>query len=132
MNTDTIRSLVTAAINASENAYAPYSGFPVGAAVLTAGGQIFTGCNIENAAFGAGICAERTAASKAISQGEKELIAVAVAAGDTPTPPCGICRQFLAEFGNPDIIMASLDGEFHIKPLSELLPEAFNSFKPQM
>lgn len=122
------RKLVEQAIRARENAYAPYSRFSVGAAVLTKSGKIYTGCNIENASFGAGICAERAAICAAVSQGEREFIALAVAAGSTPVSPCGICRQFLCEFGNFTVLTASAQGEYTVTTVEELLPGAFTSF----
>lgn len=120
--------LVEQAVQARANAYAPYSNFSVGAALLTKSGKIYTGCNIENAAFGAGICAERVAVSAAISQGERNFTALAVAAGDTPVSPCGICRQFLREFGDFPVFMASAQGEYTVTTVEALLPGAFTSF----
>jgi cytidine deaminase len=107
-------------------AYAPYSGFRVGAAVF-AGGEIFQGVNVENAAYGSGICAERSAAMAAITAGHTDFDAVAVV-GDSESPcvPCGACRQFLAEF-NPAVrvIMGGRTDEVMVMRLDELLPEAF-------
>ncbi|XP_065367661.1 cytidine deaminase-like [Calliphora vicina] len=95
-----IQELIMAAVEARKNAYCPYSNFAVGAALRTADGSIYTGCNIENGAYTAGICAERTAAAKAISEGKRDFVACAVVAQQEGafTTPCGVCRQFLAEF----------------------------------
>ena len=126
-----IQELLAAARQARNAAYAPYSHFPVGAAVLTADGQIFTGCNIENASFGATICAERVAIFSAVAAGQHHFQALAVIA-DTPQPvaPCGLCRQVLAEF-SPDclVIMANLTGDHQVLTLDQLLPFAF-TFPP--
>lgn len=127
LDTKSILNLLAAARQAREAAYAPYSGFKVGAAVLTADGHIFTGCNIENASFGATVCAERVAIFTAVAAGQRQIKALAVIA-DTPQPvsPCGLCRQVLAEF-SPDcqVIMANLAGEYQILTLEQLLPSAF-------
>jgi cytidine deaminase len=107
-------------------AYAPYSGFRVGAAVF-AGGEIYQGVNVENAAYGSTICAERAAALAAIVDGQTEFDALAVAGdSESPTVPCGACRQFLAEF-NPGlrIIMGGRSDEVMVRRLDELLPDAF-------
>lgn len=119
--------LLAEALAVRERAYVPHSGFKVGAALLTASGRIFTGCNFENASLGATICAERAAVGAAVSAGEREWVALAVVA-DYPEPvtPCGICRQVLAEFG-PDmpVIMANLAGERRVMMVRELLPGMF-------
>ncbi|MDI6638764.1 MAG: cytidine deaminase [Bacillota bacterium] len=119
--------LIELAKGARERAYAPYSHFPVGAALLGRTGRVYTGCNVENASYPAGICAERCAVAKAVSEGEREFSAIAVV-GDTegPCAPCGICRQVLAEFG-PDIqvIMANLKGNVRVVAAADLLPGAF-------
>ncbi|NLS44493.1 MAG: cytidine deaminase [Firmicutes bacterium] len=120
-------NLITYARNAREYAYAPYSRFKVGAALLGKSGKVYTGCNVENASCSAGICAERCALSKAVSEGEREFVAIAVICDlKGPCTPCGICRQVLAEF-NPDmqVIMANLVGNTKISNISELLPDAF-------
>jgi len=111
----------------SARAHCPYSKFPVGAAVLSANGRIFGGCNIENASFGLTICAERAAIFNAVSAGEKELIALVIY---TPTPhpsaPCGACRQVMNEFGPSAHVLAVCDGPNILAiPLNELLPKAF-------
>ena len=111
-----------------ENAYAPYSLFAVGAAVLTAAGRIFTGCNVENASFGLTVCAERIAIFKAITNGEERIAAVAiVAGGDLPAKPCGACLQVMSEFGGPDtiIVCATPEGRREDYRLSDLLPKPF-------
>lgn len=121
------RKLIKEAEKAKKMAYAPYSKFKVGAAVLSVGGEIFTGCNIENASFGLAVCAERVAIFKAISEGSTKFEAIAVI-GDTDKPcsPCGACRQVISEFGEDiPLIMANLNGDVKIKKIKELLPEAF-------
>lgn len=125
-----IQVLINKAIEARKQAYAPYSKFQVGAAVLTKSDQVYLGCNIENASYGLGNCAERTALFKAISEGEKDIAALAVV-GDTdgPISPCGACRQVIAEFCEKDtpIILANLKGDFTVTSISELLPGSFSS-----
>jgi cytidine deaminase len=122
------RELVKLAIKAREKAYVPYSKFPVGAALETEDGSVFTGCNIENASFGATNCGERTAIFKAVSEGYREIKKIAVV-GDmsTFTAPCGICRQVIAEFAGKDIeiILVKNEDEFVKKSLSDILPGAF-------
>ncbi|NDJ85918.1 MAG: cytidine deaminase [Chloroflexi bacterium] len=120
------QSLVDAARSSQHNAYAPYSRYRVGAALLTASGEIFTGCNVENAATPAGICAERTAVAKAVSEGHRQFVAIAVITDDGGSP-CGTCRQVLNEF-SPQLvgIVATSDGEaVYEAPLTELLPRSF-------
>jgi len=121
-----MKELILAAQSSRQNAYVPYSNFKVGAAVLTKGGKIYTGCNVENASYGLCNCAERTAVFKAVSEGESELVAIAIIA-DTkqPVAPCGACRQVMAEFGINKIIMCNLHGEQYIATLEELLPYSF-------
>lgn len=126
------KQLVEYALIAMKNAYAPYSGLKVGAAVLTDRGNIFTGVNVENASFGATNCAERTAIFKAVSEGETGIIMVAVASDmDDIIYPCGICRQVLAEFCKEDaaVICANKKGEYMAYTLKDLLPCAFHEFK---
>ena len=122
----TDEELVQEAIKYREHSYSPYSHFAVGAAVLTKSGHVYGGCNIENASYPVGICAERTAIVKAVSEGERDIVALAVV-GDTPGPcsPCGMCRQFIGEFKIPRIIMANLHGVRKTVTLEELLPFAF-------
>lgn len=120
--------LVSEAKKAMEYAYSPYSGFKVGAALLTGDGQVFTGCNVENASYGGTICAERCAAVKAVSSGCKSFLRLAiVSSSDDYTYPCGICRQFLSEF-NSDlvIVLSNKQGEIKEVILKELLPRAFS------
>jgi cytidine deaminase len=123
-----LQALLAAARQARDAAYAPYSGdFKVGAAVLAADGRTFTGCNIENASFGATICAERVAIFAAVAAGQRQLKALAVVA-DTlePVAPCGLCRQVLSEFSPAcQVIMANLKGEYQVLTLDQLLPLAF-------
>ena len=119
------KKLVGQALEARRHAYAPYSHFAVGAALLCADGSVFTGCNIENQSYPAGICAERAALAAAVSQGKRGFAAIAVAGGDAPVTPCGICRQALAEFGEMEVICSSVQGDFFSIFLSELLPHSF-------
>ncbi|MDF2839240.1 MAG: cdd [Clostridia bacterium] len=121
--------LVTAAKSAMEHAYAKYSKFKVGAALLTKSGKVYTGCNIENSSYGATICAERVAFSKAISEGEQEIEAIAVvsSSGDY-TYPCGICRQFMSEWGTDLKLIFENGKDTKVYTLKELLPEAFTKF----
>ena len=128
------KTLCRAAIDAMQQAYAPYSHCTVGAALLTADGRVYTGCNIENAAFSPTSCGERTAFFKAVSEGEREFLAIAVAGGRTgenpenPCPPCGVCRQVMAEFCDPEtfeILLATENGVEEAYLLKELLPKGF-------
>ncbi|SFP20904.1 cytidine deaminase [Salibacterium halotolerans] len=124
------REIIDKAASAREKAYVPYSRFGVGAAVWTEDGQVFTGCNIENASYGLTNCAERTAVFKAVSTGEKKISGIAVTA-DTPGPvaPCGACRQVLSEFLDQDarIILANLKGDVNVTTMAALLPGAFEA-----
>jgi len=124
-----VDALVREAIAAREQAYAPYSDFAVGAALLTASGRIFHGCNVENASYGLSLCAERVAMFAAVAAGERGFIALAVVA-DTAreVSPCGACRQVMVEF-NPDmpVILANLRGAVHVVTAGELLPGAFTA-----
>ena len=124
----TEKELCQKAIHMMDTAYCPYSRFPVGAALECSDGSVFTGCNIENAAYGAGICAERTAMSKAISEGHRDFVRIAVAGkSDDYCVPCGICRQFIMEFA-PDMEIICLNGQGESKKFSlrELLPCGFD------
>ena len=131
-NTEKIR-LIEAAEEARKTSYAPYSDFHVGAALLTKTGRIYKGCNIENAAYGPSVCAERTAIFKAVSEGEREFAAIAITGGYDDADrgfayPCGVCRQVMAEFADPDefiIIVAASENEFRTCTLKELLPYSF-------
>lgn len=119
--------LINEATKIRERAYAPYSNFKVGAALLGKSGKIYTGCNVENASYGATICAERSAVVKAVSEGERVFTALAVVTDcRKPGAPCGICRQFLSEFGlDLRIILANLQGVAIEATLGEYLPAAF-------
>lgn len=121
------QELLNAALSARERAYAPYSKFLVGAAVLAKSSKIYTGCNIENASYGLTVCAERNALFSAVGAGEREFIALCVV-GDTEAPisPCGACRQVMAEFKVPCIILANLKGDVKEYTLEELLPYGFS------
>ncbi len=123
---ETREKLIATARNAREWAYAPYSHYAVGAALLTAGGRIYDGVNIENAAFPTGICAERVAIFKAVSEGEREFSAIVVMTDNGGTP-CGSCRQVMAEFGlSTQVLIVDTTGNVHIDTtVAELLPEAF-------
>ncbi len=128
-----IEKLIKKAIEMLNFSYAPYSNFHVGAALLTSEGEIYTGCNIENAAYGPSNCAERTAIFKAVSEGKKEFEAIAVVGGkngkiENFCPPCGVCRQVLAEFCKKEfeIVLAKSTNEYKIMTLEQLLPESFS------
>ena len=125
--------LVREAFRALPNAYAPYSGFSVAAAVLAASGKIYTGVNVENASYPAGICAERNAIFHAAAEGERKLLAIAVIGGKGGIvtdycPPCGVCRQVMREFADPaefTVILAKSPDDRKTYTLNELLPESF-------
>ena len=120
------KKLLAAALAARENAYAPYSKFKVGAAVETADGHIFTGCNVENASYGLTCCAERNAVFAAIGRGARSFKALCVVADtEEPVAPCGACRQVLAEFPFEKIILANCKGLTKIMTVAELLPYGF-------
>ena len=126
---DTASQLLTAAREAAETAYAPYSSFPVGAAVLTADGTVFQGCNVENASFPLTVCAERVAVGTAVAAGHREIVAVAVTAPKVASvTPCGACRQVLNEFKprgrDMTVILEGEEGP-DILPLAALLPRSF-------
>ena len=129
----TDKELVLKAVKVMNYAYAPYSGFKVGAAILTEDGKVFAGCNIENAAYPAGICAERTAVGYAVSSGARDFVKIAIVGGKKGEitdfcPPCGICRQVLSEFCGKDFKILLYDGKT-VKSyrLNELLPYNFGS-----
>lgn len=126
-----IKLLASEAIAAKESAYVPYSHFRVGAALLTKNEKIFRGCNIENAAYTPTNCAERTAFFKAVSEGEMEFEAIAITGdADDYVYPCGVCRQVMAEFCNPEtfqVILVKNEQEYKISSLKELLPGAFTA-----
>ena len=121
------KALLEAAAGAHQNAYAPYSGFKVGAALLTNSGKTFVGANVENSSFGLTICAERSAIAAAIAAGETKFRSIAITIeSDQPTVPCGGCRQVLAEF-NPslEIVTATVAGEVEILNLADLFPKPY-------
>lgn len=125
------KELLALAAKARENSYAPYSGFRVGAALLAASSKVYLGCNIENAAYTPTNCAERTAFFKAISEGEREFVSIAVVGGKNgisePAYPCGVCRQVMAEFCSLDmpVIIAKSPADYITMTLGELLPLSF-------
>lgn len=135
MEKETIKLLIEEALLAREKAYTPYSHYRVGAALLSAGNVIYRGCNIENSSFGATNCAERTALFKAVSEGEREFLAIAVIGGpengkiSSYAYPCGICRQALSEFCKTDmpVICALSTDEYEIRTLGELLVCSFSA-----
>lgn len=128
-----VQELIKSALLARKKSYSPYSSFQVGAAVLTVDNRIYTGCNIENAAYSPGICAERNAIYKAVSEGVRKFLAIAVVGGakdepDTYAFPCGVCRQVMREFTKPEefvIIVAKSTEDYRIYTLEELLPDSF-------
>ncbi len=120
------RDLILKAMEAKEKSYSPYSNFKVGAAILTEEGEIFTGCNIENAGYSPTICAERTAIVKAVSEGYKKFKKIAIVAGENGGFPCGVCRQFIREFScDIEIIIAKSEDDFKIYEFSEIFPYSF-------
>jgi cytidine deaminase len=121
--------LIAAALADREQSHAPHSRFRVGAAVRGSSGRVFGGCNIESASYGLGVCAERVAVLKAVSEGERVLEAIAVVTdAETLTPPCGACRQVLWEFcGDIEVVLAKLKGDREVYRLSALFPMPFNS-----
>ena len=127
------RTLMEAAARAREFSYSPYSGYCVGAALLTADGRIFTGCNVENAGFSATNCAERTAIFKAVSEGARSFAAIAVVGGKRGEvspfcAPCGVCRQVLVEFCSPDLpVILGTPEDIRVFTLGELVPFSFTS-----
>ena len=136
LSENTIKQLIKSAIDARKNAYTPYLEFQTGAAILTKEDKIFTGCNIQSAVLSPNICAERTAIFKAVSEGYKDFKAIAVVGGSIDKgiedycPPCGICRQVMLEFCDPDtfyIILAKSENDFIIYSLAELSPLSFSA-----
>ena len=127
-------SLIDEAKAARENAVAPFSKFKVGAALRTKQGKVYRGCNVENASYGLTCCAERNAVFGAVLEGERSFLAVAVVTEtDTPTPPCGACRQVLMEFaqnGDMHVILATLGGDRRLTTLNTLLPLSFRKITP--
>ncbi len=128
-----VEELIKSALEARKKSYSPYSRFKVGAALLTKELRIYTGCNIENAAYSPGICAERNAVYKAVSEGKKKFLAIAVTGGKEEEPdayafPCGVCRQVIREFTNPEeflVIVAKNITDYQVYTLNQLLPESF-------
>ena len=130
----TAEELLEKAAEAMGRAYAPYSGYKVGAALLTKGGRVYQGCNIENASFTPTVCAERTAFFKAVFEGERDFEAIAVVGGKDGAvtgifPPCGVCRQVMIEFCRPDfrILMGKGGGKYESVTLGQLLPYGFSA-----
>jgi len=136
---ENIRLLIREAMHAREMAYAPYSGYLVGAAVFVPSGRIYTGCNVENASYGLSICAERNAIHKAVSEGQRHIDAIAITGApigkepseaDTMAYPCGACRQVIAEFppgeGETLVIVAKSEEDYEVYTISELLPKTFH------
>jgi len=128
------KELVEAAINAKEMSYSPYSNFQVGAALLTKSGKIYTGCNIENAAFSPTNCAERTAIFKAVSEGEREFAAIAIVGSNKGREPdycypCGVCRQVISEFATNDlaVVIVKTETDYRVHTFGELLPYGFGT-----
>ena len=128
-----IQELISRALEARKNAYAPYSDFRVGAALLSDSGEIYTGCNIENSAYTPTNCAERTAFFKAVSEGVRSFRAICIAGGpgerepEEPCPPCGVCRQVMLEFCGPDfeVILAVNGQQYEVYTLHRLAPMGF-------
>ncbi len=122
------KELVMQAVKAKDNAYAPYSNFHVGAAIIADNGKTYTGCNVENASYGATICAERTAVVKAISDRAKKILAIAISSDSNRiTMPCGICRQVISEFCSPEtpLYLSNQKGDFETFRFDKILPNAF-------
>jgi cytidine deaminase len=123
------QELIETAKTARMQSVAPFSNFMVGAALKTAGGKVYTGCNVESASYGLTVCAERVAIWKALSEGEREFTELAIVADtDTLTPPCGTCRQIIWEFcKHAHIVLANLEGDTQECSIKELLPRAFDA-----
>jgi len=128
-NDAVVQKMRVVAKAAAENAYCPYSKFPVGAAVLTDDGEVFSGCNVENASLGLTMCAERNAVFQAVARGYRKIVAVVIVTlALTPAPPCGACRQVINEFGNEaEVFSFDKDGNVLHHRLDQLLPQAFAS-----
>jgi cytidine deaminase len=126
LSEETIAELLSAAAEVRANAWAPYSGFKVGAAILDGAGRVHVGCNVENASYGLSVCAERHAIAAAVAAGGCDFKAVVVVTPTSPpATPCGACRQVLAEFGDLAVILANPQGERRVSSSSDLLPDAF-------
>ena len=124
-----LNELIEIARQAREYARAPYSNFKVGAVVECADGRTFTGCNVENSNYGSSLCAEQVALTKAVSEGARDFVRVAVIAdSNAPVPPCGACRQVIIELcgGEAEVVMANLRGQFEIRKAGDLLPAPFD------
>lgn len=141
LDKQTIILLIEKALQARQLSYSPYSGYQVGAALLTDTGEVFTGCNIENAAYSPTNCAERTAFFKAVSEGKKQFEAIAIVGGPKDMEitqyayPCGVCRQVMMEFCHPEsfqIIVAKSTDVYEVKTLKQLLPEGFGAANLQV
>ena len=129
MVNDDDRELLTVALEAQKRAHCPFSKYPVGAAVRTADGTVFSGCNVESASFSLTCCAERVAVFKAVSEGHKRIVACSIVTVEgKPAPPCGACRQVLYEFGGDmRIVLGNPHGEVRILNLASLLPDGFTA-----
>jgi cytidine deaminase len=128
LSDETVERLLSAASAARANAWAPYSGFAVGAAVVDGDGHIHVGCNVENASYGLTVCAERNAVAAAVATGRRDLEGlVVVTPTSPPATPCGACRQVMAEFGDFPVILANPEGERRVSSTVDLLPQAFSS-----
>ena len=126
MEDDLIDALIESARAVRDAAYAPYSGFQVGAAVISESGHIYVGCNVENASFGATLCAERAAIAQMVAGGEKQLLTVAIFVdAEEPAMPCGICRQVIAEFGRHVEVVSCTPKVHKHTTIEQLLPDAF-------
>ncbi|HBT50499.1 MAG TPA: cytidine deaminase [Petrotoga sp.] len=122
-----VETLYEEAMKTRENAYTPYSNFKVGASLLSDNGEIFSGCNVENASYGLSLCAERNTIFSAVARGERKFKAMLIVAeGEAPVKPCGACRQVMAEFGDFDVYLANTKGKIEKTKVSELLPNAFS------
>lgn len=131
MNEEVKKKLISLALEAKKKAYSPYSHFSVGAALLCRDGEIYTGVNIENSAYSATVCAERTALFSAVADGKRAFSAIAIVGGEEKAPcfPCGVCRQVLCEFCGDDFTVLLMKGEELVeKRLGDLLPNAFRLF----
>lgn len=126
LSKEKMQELYEKAVEISGNTYSPYSVFPVGAAVLTSDGSIYLGTNIENASYGLTICAERVAICSAVTAGKKKITAIAIYAKNGDAPPCGACRQFIAEFGSDIEVAYTRKGKLVSQQISGLLPDSFS------
>ena len=126
MSDEIVEALVESARAACNNAYAPYSGYKVGAAVISESGKIYVGCNVENASYGATLCAERAAIAKMVAAGETKFVTIAVfVSGEEPAMPCGICRQVIAELGSDAEVIAACPKRTKRTTIDALLPDRF-------